>query len=221
MNSRFRHILHLLFLPLVYLIGLAMLAVCVTLMLKTNLGMSSWDAFYRNLNEGLPLDYKYLNPIIALILLPIGYALQKKKITLWILFPLLVSSYIGWIIDLLILVLPDVSGISIWWNLLFLALAMVVCAVGLNFVTFCKYPLPALDELCYGIGMRLNSTYGKGKLIGEILALVLTVITGLIFHRWSDYFNIGIATLVFGVGIGPLIDWLRKPVHRFLEVVKW
>jgi hypothetical protein len=34
--------------------------------------------FYRNLNEEIPLDYRYLNPIIALILIPIAYALQKK-----------------------------------------------------------------------------------------------------------------------------------------------
>ena len=56
----------------VYSFGLALLGVCVTLMLKTNLGMDAWDAFYRNLNEGIPLDYRYLNPIIALILLPIA-----------------------------------------------------------------------------------------------------------------------------------------------------
>lgn len=221
MNTRFRAFLHRLFLPLVYLIGLALLGVCVTLMLKTNLGMSSWDAFYRNLNEGLPLDYKFLNPIIALILLPIAYAIQKKKITIWILFPLLVSAYIGWIIDGLKPVFPDVSGLGVGWNLLFLVLSMLVCAIGLNFVTFCKYPLPALDELCFGIGKLMKSTYGKGKLVGEILALVLTVVTGLIFHRWADYFNIGVATLVFGVGIGPLIDVLRKPVHRVLEVIQW
>ena len=203
---------------IIYATGLALLGVCVTLMIKTNLGMSSWDAFYRNLNEGIPLEYKYLNPIVALILLPIGYLLQKKKITLWILFPLVVSSYVGVVIDLLKLVIPDVSAVGLGWNVLYVAIAILVCAVGLDMVTFCQFPLPALDELCFGIGVRMKSTYGRGKLVGEGLALVLTVLTGLLFHRQADWFNIGPSTLVFAVAIGPVIDWFKKPVYRALGV---
>lgn len=204
---------------LIYLIGLALLGVCVTLLLKTNLGMDSWDAFYRNLHDGLPLEYKYLNPLIAIILLPIAYAIQKKKLTLWIFFPLVVSSYVGWIIDMLELVIPSMVGESWIWNVLYLLGSMVICAIGLNMVTFCDYPLPALDELCLGIGKALHSTYGMGKLIGEAIALVLTVVTGLIFGYADRWFNIGIATIIFGVGIGPLIDLLKKPVHKFMEVL--
>ena len=87
-------------------------------------------------------------------------------------------------------------------------------------VTYCKYPLPALDELCLGIGKALHSTYGIGKLIGEVMALVLTVITGMIFGFYEKWFNIGIATIIFGLGIGPLIDVFKKPVHKILEVLK-
>ncbi|HOW37644.1 MAG TPA: hypothetical protein P5154_03200 [Candidatus Izemoplasmatales bacterium] len=204
----------------VYSFGLALLGVCVTLMLKTNLGMDAWDAFYRNLNEGIPLDYRYLNPIIALILLPIAYAMQKKRVTIWILFPLIVSAYVGWVIDELKEIIPDVSGENLGWNILYLGASIPICAVGLNMVTFCRFPLPALDELCFAIGKAMKSTYGKGKLVGELLALVLTVITGLIYHRQSDWFNIGVATVVFGFGIGPMIDWLKKPVYRGLEGLK-
>lgn len=204
----------------IYASGLALLGVCVTLMIKTNLGMSSWDAFYRNLNEGIPLEYKYLNPIIALLLLPIAYLLQKKKFTLWILFPLAVSSYVGVVIDFLKGVIPDVSELGIGWNLLYVGIAIPVCAVGLDMVTFCRFPLPALDELCFGIGVRMKSTYGRGKLVGEGIALVLTVLTGLLFHREADWFNIGPSTLVFAILIGPVIDWVKKPVYRVLEVFR-
>ena len=203
---------------LIYLLGLAMLGVCVTLIQKTNLGMSSWDAFYRNLYEGIPLEYKYLNPIIALILIPIAYLIQKKRWSLWMLFPLVISFYIGVIIDLLLLVIPSVVGLGLFWNILYLVLSMIICAIGLNFVVFCKYPLPALDELCYGIGVALKSTYGKGKLIGEIIALVLAVIAGLIFQHYEQYFFIGPTTIIFALGIGKLIDLFRKPVFKLLEV---
>ncbi|PKL01582.1 MAG: hypothetical protein CVV56_00950 [Tenericutes bacterium HGW-Tenericutes-1] len=202
----------------IYLLGLAMLGICVTLIQKTNLGMSSWDAFYRNLYEGIPLEYKYLNPIIALILIPIAYLIQKKRWSLWMLFPLVISFYIGVIIDLLLLVIPSVVGAGLFWNILYLVLAMIICAIGLNFVVFCQYPLPALDELCYGIGAALKSTYGKGKLIGEILALVLAIISGVIFSHYEQYFFIGPTTIIFALGIGKMIDVFKKPVFKLLEV---
>lgn len=203
---------------LIYLLGLGMLGLCVTLIQKTNLGMSSWDAFYRNLYEGIPLEYKYLNPIIALILIPIAYLIQKKRWSLWMLFPLVISFYIGVIIDLLLLVIPSVVEAGLFINLLYLVLAMIVCAIGLNFVVYCQYPLPALDELCYGIGTALKSTYGKGKLIGEILALVLAIISGFIFQHYAQYFFIGPTTIIFALSIGKLIDLFKKPVFKLLEV---
>ncbi len=202
---------------IIYFIGLSLLAVTVTLLQKTNLGMSSWDAFYRNLYEGIPLDYKFLNPIIALVLIPIAYAIQKKKASLWMLFPLLISFYIGLIIDLLLLVVPSVVSMGLAINLLYLGGSMVVCAIGLNLIVYCQYPLPALDELCYGIGVLLKSTYGKGKLIGELLALVLTIIAGIIFGHYEVFFYIGVTTVIFSLGIGYLIDLFKKPIFKLLE----
>lgn len=204
---------------LFYLIGLALLALCVTLIQKTNLGMSSWDAFYRNLYEGIPLEYKYLNPIIAIILIQVAYIIQKKKYSIWMLFPLVISFYIGVIIDLLLLIIPSVASYHILWNILYLVIAMLVCAVGLNFIVYCQYPLPALDELCFGIGKAMKSTYGKGKLIGEIIALVLAVISGLIFQHYEVYFYIGPTTIIFALLIGKMIDVFKKPVFRLLEAL--
>jgi uncharacterized membrane protein YczE len=202
---------------MIYLIGLGMLGMCVTLLQKTNLGMSSWDAFYRNLYEGIPLEYKYLNPLIALILIPIAYLIQKKRFSLWMLFPLIISFYIGVIIDLLLIVVPSVESAGLLLNLIYLGVSMLVCAIGLNFIVYCNYPLPALDELCYGIGALLKSTYGTGKLIGEILALVLAVIAGLIFRHYEVYFFIGPTTIIFALGIGKMIDLFKKPIFRLLE----
>ena len=201
----------------IYLFGLALLALCVTLIQKTNLGMSSWEAFYRNLYEGIPLEYKYLNPIIALILIQVAYIIQKKRYSLWMLFPLVISFYIGVIIDMLLLVIPSVESMNLAWNIFYLGLAMLVCAIGLNFIVYCEYPLPALDELCYGIGVAMKSTYGKGKLVGELLALVLAIISGLIFRHFEQYFFIGPTTIIFALGIGKMIDIFRKPVFKFLE----
>jgi len=157
---------------------------------------------------------------VALILLPIAYAIQKKKITLWILFPLFISFYVGWIVDLLLPIIPSVVEESLFVNAAYLTGSIVVCAIGLNMITYVKFPLPALDELCFAIGVLLHTTYGKGKLIGEGLALVLAILAGLIFRHQAQWFYIGAATVVFGIVIGPLIDLFKKPVHRVLEAIK-
>ena len=202
---------------LLYLIGLTLLGVCVTLLQQTNLGMSSWDAFYRNLYVGIPLEYKYLNPLIALLLIPIAYAIQKKKASWKMLFPFVISFYIGVVIDVLLLVIPSVASMGLLLNLLYLTLSLVVCAIGLNLIIYCNFPLPALDELCYGIGVLLKTTYGKGKLIGEFLALILAVIAGVAFRHYDVWFYIGPTTIVFAVAIGPMIDLFKKPMFARLE----
>lgn len=205
---------------LIYLFGLSLLGLTVTLMQKANLGMSSWDAFYRNLYDGIPLDYRYLNPLIAAVITPVAYLLQRKRITLWVFFPIAISWFIGAVIDGLLLVVPDVSDAGWLPNVTYLLLAIVVCSIGLNLAVWCGYPLPALDELCYAFGRLLKSTYGRGKLVGEFLALALAIVTGLLFHYWNVHFHIGVATLVFAVAIGPMIDFIGKPVRRALEAIR-
>ncbi|MBU1145464.1 MAG: hypothetical protein KJ971_06395 [Firmicutes bacterium] len=201
---------------LLYLIGLTLLGVCVTLIQQTNLGMSTWDAFYRNLYVGIPLEYKYLNPIVSVFLITFAYLLQKRKASLWMLFPLVISFYVGVVIDTLLLVVPSVTEASVLWNLGYLAAALIVCAIGLNLILYCKYPLPALDELCLGISQRLHTTFGKGKLIGEGIALTLTIIVGILFSHYSVWFYIGPTTIIFALLIGYMVDLF----HRIALLIK-
>jgi len=200
-----------------YVLGLTLLGVCVTFIQKTNLGMSSWDALNRNFYEGIPLEYKYLTPIFALIIISIAYLIQKKKPDLWMLFPVLISFYVGFVIDGLLMVVPSVVSLNLLWNLLYLLIAIFVCAVGINLLLYTKYPLPALDELCFGISKILKVSFGKAKIIGEIIALILTVVAGLGFGHQSVWFYIGPTTLIFGLGIGVFIDILKRPIIYILE----
>ncbi|MCK7486100.1 MAG: FAD-dependent oxidoreductase [Bacillus subtilis] len=165
---------------ILYVFGLLLLGLTVSLMLSTNLGMSSWDAFFKNLHDGIPLDYRYLNSIAAAVLTPLGYLAQKKKFTWWVLFPIMISFFIGAEIDLIMAygILPNVAAAGWIYNWLYLLLAIATCAVGLNIIAWCDYPMPALDELCLALSAIFRTTHGKGKLLGELLALVLAVLSG-------------------------------------------
>ncbi|MFA5467153.1 MAG: DUF6198 family protein [Candidatus Izemoplasmatales bacterium] len=204
--------------PLLYLLGLTMLGLTVTLIQKTNLGMSSWDALNRNFYEGVPIEYKYLTPIFAFILISFAYLIEWKKPDWLFLFPLFVSFYIGFVIDLLLKVIPSVVDANLAINLLYLLFALTVCAVGLNLIIYCQFPLPALDAFCNALAKRLKLSFGKGKLIGEIIALGLTVIAGLAFHHQEQWFFIGPTTIIFAVTIGLFVDLFKKPIFAILEV---
>ncbi|HQN75071.1 MAG TPA: hypothetical protein PK160_03430, partial [Bacillota bacterium] len=72
---------------LVYMLGLSILGFSVALFQKSNLGMGSWDALNRNFYEGIPIDYRYLTPIMAMLLISLAYLIEKKKPDLMMLFP--------------------------------------------------------------------------------------------------------------------------------------
>ncbi len=204
-----------------YVAGLLLLGLTVSLMLRTNLGMSSWDAFFKNLHDGIPLDYRWLNSIAAAVLTPIAYLTQKKKFTWWVLFPVAISFFIGAEIDLIIGfdLIPDVAQRGWFLNYAYLAIAIVLCAVGLNIIAWCDFPMPALDELCRSLSVLFKTSHGNGKLLGELLALILAVLSGMLFSYWDVYYNIGITTLVFAILIGPAIDLVKKPLRRILEAI--
>ncbi|HAQ56351.1 MAG TPA: hypothetical protein DCR44_02950 [Acholeplasmatales bacterium] len=206
---------------LLYVFGLLLLGLTVSLMLRTNLGMSSWDAFFKNLHDGIPLHYFILNSIAAAVLTPIAYLTQKKKFTWWVLFPIAISFFIGAEIDLILQfgLIPDVSNAGWILNYAYLAIAIIICAIGLNIIAWCDFPMPALDELCRSLSVLFKTSHGNGKLLGELLALILAVTSGMAFHYWSVHYNIGLATLVFAVLIGPVIDLIKKPMRRILEAL--
>lgn len=196
---------------------MVLLATSVTLIQSTNLGMSAWDALNRNFYEGIPIAYKWLTPISAIVFVSIAYLLVWKKPKLIMLFPILISFVIGIMIDVLLTIIPVVSDEIYLFNLLYLAVATVLVGIALNLINFSNYPLPALDQLCMSIAKVFKLTFGQGKFIGEVIALIATVIVGLIFGSQKEFFYLGFTTVFFILFLGMVIDFFRNPVYRILK----
>jgi len=202
--------------PLVYLLGLTILGISVSLFQNTNLGMGSWDALNRNFYEGIPLDYKYITPIMALILISLAYLIEKKKPDLLMLFPFLISFYIGSVIDLFLLFVPNVQSLGLIINLLYVFSALILVAIGLNMIILCNFPLPALDQFCLAISRKFKISFGKGKLIGEALAFLVAIIVGFLFGHQEFFFFLGPNTFIALLTIGFFVDFFAKPVKRVI-----
>lgn len=201
-----------------YVMAMIFLGTAVTLMQKTNLGMSSWDALNRNFYENTRFEYKVITPVVALILMTLAHLISWKKPSLMFFFPLLISGFIGTVIDFELTFMPSVVDLHFLWNLGYLLIASLLIAVALNMMIYCHFPLPALDRFCHAISERFHITFGQGKYIGEFLALVLTVIIGLIYQTQGDTFYLGFTTIYFILVLGTIIDLVRNPLYRFLGI---
>lgn len=203
---------------LLYLLAMICLGTAVTLMQQTNLGMSSWDALSRNFYEKVIPEYKVITPVVALVLMTLAHLILWKRPSAMFLFPLAISTFIGTVIDLLLLVVPPVYNLGFLWNFGYLLVATLLIAIGLNLMLYCDFPLPALDRFCHAIAIRFHLTFGQGKYIGEFLALLLTATVGLIFHTESEYFYLGFTTVFFILILGSVIDFVRNPLYRALGI---
>ena len=201
---------------LVYSLALFMLGMSIAFIQNTNLGMAPWDALARNFYEGVPIDYKYLSPILSVFLISFAYLIAWKKPNYKMIIPVLISTLIGFSIDLALLFIPNVSDLSIFLNYLYLFFAMILISVGLNVIIYCGYILPALEQLIQSLSLRLSISFGKAKLIGEALAFILTIIFGLVFKHQNQWFFIGQTTIIILLFIGLSVDLFKKPVYFIL-----
>ncbi len=202
---------------LVYLIAISFLGLGVALIFQTNFGNAAWDAFHKNLHLGLGIDYKFLYPISSGIIVSIAYLIEWKRPNIAMVIPVLLSMVFGTFVDMYILFIPAVSDLSFLINLAYFMTALVVIVTALNLIRYCNFPLPAIDQLCLAIGNRFKLTFGLGKLLGELIAVVLSITSGFIFGYVDAYFNMGIATIFFIIFLGPLVDLLRDRILRIMK----
>ncbi len=199
-------------------LSMILLGTSVTLIYHTNLGMSAWDAVTVNLVNNTSMEFRHANPLIALVLMTIVHIIQKKVPSLMFFFPLFVSFLIGVVIDKESEFLPSVASLSIVFNLLYLLIASILVGFGLNLMIYIQFPLPAIDQFCHTMAKTFHLTFGQGKYLGEITAILGSIGLGLIYHTQSEYFYLGFTTIYYALALGFVIDLIRNPFYRFLGI---
>lgn len=204
---------------IVYLIAISMLGFGVALIFQTNFGNSAWDAFHKNLHLGLNIPFKLLYPVTSGIIVCIAYMIEKKKANVSMIIPVLLSTIFGSFVDLFLLFIPSVAQLSFLVNLVYFVIALLGIVIALNLIRYCQFPLAAIDQLCMSIAKRFKLSFGTGKLIGEIIAVVLSVLSGIIFDYVDVMFNMGVTTIFFILFLGILVDLVKLPIMRLMRGV--
>ncbi|MBI9009316.1 MAG: hypothetical protein JEZ05_04720 [Tenericutes bacterium] len=200
-----------------YLLGIVFLSIGVALIYQTYFGASAWDALHYNFHIGIPIKFVYLNPLSAGILVILAYIIEWKKPSFKMIIPIILSMVFGFILDTLLLFIPSVKEMMLLWNVLYLATATSVIGVGLNIIRYCNFGLPGIDQFCLAIANRFGLRFGQGKFLGEVIAMLLTVIVGLFYGTQEEFFYLGFTTVFFILFLGTIVDLFRNTVFRTLK----
>lgn len=176
---------------LIYLFAISLLSFGVSLIYQTFFGNPAWDAFQFNIIEMLQVPELFVYTPISAILVVIAYLIERKKPNLAMIIPIILTFVFSLGVGLFNDIIPNVATEFFVWNIVYFIIALAVISVALNLIVYCNFSLPAIDQLCMAIANKLKLSFGQSKIIGEILAVGLAIITGIIYGNYSDIFNMG------------------------------
>lgn len=173
------------------LVGLVTFGIGIALMARSGLGLGPWEAFHQGLGNqlGVPLG-------------TIGVALGIPILALWL--PLGERPGIGTLLNVLfigtstnvgLVILPAASGVPL--QLLELVAGIVVIAIGSGLYLAADLGPGPRDGLMTGLHHKFGWSIRRARTAIELTVLVAGYLLG---------GTIGLGTVLFALGIGPLVQ---------------
>lgn len=193
----------------IYLAGLAIMALGITLNTKTSLGVSPIISIPYSLSTLSHINLGLMTFLFYSILVFIQFLLLGKKFNpfQWLQIPLsLITSLFINIFDLL---LPSAQNLILKFVLL--VFAVTLTGIGASLTVGMKLlPNPA-DGLANVLGIKLNKELGFGKNLFDFSCLFLSVCIGLLSVR--HLIGIGIGTILSMLFTGRVVALCQKKVN--------
>ena len=171
--------------------GLACFGIGIAFFVRSDLGVPPWDVFHQGLSEKTGTS-------LGLVLIAVSFVV----LLLWI--PLRLVPGIGTILNAVQIglveivaqdLIPETDRLAP--RIAFAAIGMVVIAVGSGLYIGAELGSGPRDGLMVGINRRFGISVRTSRTIVEIVVLVSGIMLG---------GGIGVATFVFALGIGPLVQ---------------
>ena len=187
------------------MLGLVLFGVGLALMVIADLGLSPWDVFHQGVSTrtGIPIGTVVL---ITGLLLLITWIPLKEKIGIGTIANAVV---IGLVLDAALFLFPDrIDLLAARWAAMLVGVLIV--AVGSGFYIGAGLGPGPRDGLMTGITRRTGFPLGLVRAVLEI---------GVLIVGWALGGTVGIGTLVFAFGIGPLVQFFLKRL-QVIDVVE-
>lgn len=171
--------------------GLTLFGIGIGAMLQSDLGVPPWDVLHQGLARRIGLTVGIWSIIVSVAVLGLWLPLRER----FGLGTLLNAVIIGVVIDITAVFLPEAGSTGVAWVMLIGGVVLIGIASGL-YIGANLGPGPR-DGLMTGIARRGPSI----RLTRAVIEItVLTV-------GWILGGTLGIGTLIFALGIGPLVQY--------------
>jgi len=184
------------------LIGLALFAAGIVLLLESGLGLSPWDVLNQGVSERTSLSFGTANIVIAVGVLLLAWALGAR------IGPGTVANavLIGLIVDGLLSfdAVDSLSESPLAARIAFMAGGVVIIGIGTGFYIGAGMGAGPRDSLMLVAARRTGARIGVARAAIEVVVTVVGFALG---------GTVGIGTLAFAFGIGPAVElsfWLLE-----------
>ncbi len=188
----------------IYITGLLISSLGVSLTIKADVGVGAWDA----LNVGLSKFAFTVGTwviIVGTILIFVNALLAKKMpdftgfITIFIMGPC---------IDFWLWLFTNFNPANTVFRYALLIFGLTLLALGISVYLNAKFAPNPIDNLMLALHERLKLSMGVTKTIGELLALVFALIVK---------GPIWIGTIIVTIGIGPIIQFFYPKIEKLVQ----
>jgi uncharacterized membrane protein YczE len=170
--------------------GLACFGFGITLFVKAKLGLGPWDVFHGGLAKKIGLPIGLVVNLVGLVILPLWIPL-KVRVGLGTVLNTLV---IGLVLDLTSPLVKSPSNIVVRWT--FVIVGLLIIAVGSGMYIGAGLGAGPRDGVMMGL-RRFGLSVRTARTLIEVATMGLGYLLG---------GKLGLATVVFMVGIGPLVQ---------------
>lgn len=184
------------------IVGLFLYGVALGLMIRGGIGVAPWDVLSLGIAGSTGLGYGLVTNLTAVVVLLLWIPLRQRVGLGTIVNALL----IGPSADLALAVIPPVPSLWVGAPLFVLGLVLLAFATGLYI---------AAD---FGPGPRDGLMTGLVRTTGWRVWIVRTLIEGsVLLIGFLLGGPVGVGTVIFAFGVGPLIDWFLPRISRMRQ----
>lgn len=202
-----------------YVLGLFLLSLGVSFSIQANFGVSPVSSlpYAISLTAGLSIG---ITTILANLLFIIVQVILNKRIDLReFIVQLLIVFLFGFFMNatlFLVQLLP--TPITLLSRIAFLAISLYIVSVGLLIYFTAKLPLMPYDALTYVISDKFKMKFGKAKITGDLLNVVVAGVLCLVIIQ--SFGSIGIGTILAAYFIGKILGRLmprfQPPLQQWI-----
>ncbi|MBN2604957.1 MAG: hypothetical protein JXR62_03950 [Bacilli bacterium] len=194
-----------------YVIACVLIGLGVTLMLRSNLGVSSWDTLHYSLHRLFGITVGTATIVVALIFTVAVIIMNHNFRYLLMAIPIVL---VGLLIDFFnLIVLVDLLPEAIWYRILIFTVGLFILPLGGSMLIVSTFPAGVFDEFMFSI-MRAFKTSKilLVRVIMELSAVVLALFFCFLADAGLGKFSIG--TLIFSITVGYLVKVNLKLFER-------